>query len=223
MAVLKLQNDASIDFAWYHQLKENPDQEMDLLVRNLNPDMLHALLSVGSQVHLYMAVSGYSGTIVEPNTRGMDQILDTAADLLQKGFPRDHLILLIDPIIPTKKGIKRADEVCYQFRGIVNNVVAAPMILYPVMKKRFKEAGIKMPPGLTIKEFNEGVIPDELTILVNQWRQEFPKKTIDVMSAKAKKTLVQSAVQCFFQCPHCYCKSRNVAEEQAENDEILLK
>ena len=65
-------------------------------------------------------------------------------ELLDKGFPISHVVLRVDPIVPTEKGIETALGVITAFSGLgIKRLRFSFLDNYKHVKKRFKEEGIK--------------------------------------------------------------------------------
>lgn len=165
--------DPSFDYSWVKALeKDNSIESAVVITKRLNKNMFKPLLQHKDRIILHLSVTGYAGTVVEPNTPDFLTIYQTYMDLLEQGFPKDHVVLRIDPIIPTKIGLKRANKVLVQFASLVSRVRVSLIDMYPETKKRFKEAGLSLPYG---KEFQP---PQEMVDAANQmiaeWKAKYP-------------------------------------------------
>ena len=112
----------------------------------------HLLLETLSDMHgnsinviVHATVTGYGGTILEPNVpkpKVAMQGYEGLIDLL--GYER--VVLRIDPIIITEKGLMTARTILASARKIAQTRVRISFLdLYPHVIKRFTEAGIPLP------------------------------------------------------------------------------
>lgn len=170
--------DPSFNFNWVKALEN--DQSIDgvvVITKRLNKEMFKPLLKHKGRIILHLSVTGYAGTVVEPNTPDVLVIYQTYMDLLAQGFPKEHVVLRIDPIIPTTIGLKRADKVLTQFAPVVSRVRISLIDMYPEVKRRFKVAGLRFPYG---KEFQP---PQEMINAANkllmEWKQKYPNLSFE--------------------------------------------
>lgn len=59
----------------------------------------------------HAGMTGMGGSVNEPNVKPWKEQLAAVEDFVQRGFPRDHVVIRIDPIMPHKWGIELAKEV----------------------------------------------------------------------------------------------------------------
>lgn len=59
----------------------------------------------------HAGMTGMGGSVNEPNVKPWKEQLAAVEDFVQRGFPRDHVVIRIDPIMPVKWGIELAKEV----------------------------------------------------------------------------------------------------------------
>lgn len=120
----------------------------------ITKDPINLYTSLHSFAHtpnviVHCTITGYGRTKVEPNVpsphssiRGMKWV----ADLV--GWER--IVLRVDPIIPTKKGVERAKKVLEQtehLNGLIPGRVRISFLdNYPHVKERFKKAGLPILP-----------------------------------------------------------------------------
>jgi DNA repair photolyase len=81
---------------------------------------------------------------IEPFVPKTDETYKKLIELLDKGFPISHVVLRVDPIVPTEKGIETALGVITAFSGLgIKRLRFSFLDNYKHVKKRFKEEGIK--------------------------------------------------------------------------------
>ena len=69
-------------------------------------------------------------------------------DLVRAGFPKEKVVIRVDPIIPTTKGIRTAAVVIKTFMDAGFNRFRVSIIdMYPHVRERFKQAGLPLPYG----------------------------------------------------------------------------
>ena len=69
------------------------------------------MLANPSKYILHATVTGMGGTKHEPNVKKFYQQLQDVCDFIQQGFPHDHVIIRVDPIMPNANGIELAKQV----------------------------------------------------------------------------------------------------------------
>ena len=65
---------------------------------------------------LHLTITGWGSTYMEPNVPPVVQNLRQLIKLVDKGFDRNHIVVRIDPIIPTDTGISPYVSVCAESR-----------------------------------------------------------------------------------------------------------
>lgn len=170
--------DAGLNFKWVRALRE--DSSLDgavVITKRLNQEMIKPLLEFKDRVILHVTVTGYADTVIEPNTPKPKVIKSVLEELLEAGFPADHVVLRIDPIIPSKKGIQRADKVFRYFAPTVSRVRISVIDMYPHIRDRFQVAGLPLPYGeafspsiLQLKDVNE---------MVKTWKTQYPNMKVE--------------------------------------------
>lgn len=137
--------DATFDLQWMNKLdqmdfcilisKSLPKKEVqDFMIQHSNKIIFHA------------TTTGYGSTILEPNVIDYEKRIDMLREFCDSGFPMSHVVVRVDPIIPTKKGINRANQVisyavCCGFRRFRYSFID----MYPHVKDRFMKAGLPVP------------------------------------------------------------------------------
>jgi len=145
--------DAGLDLSWE---KKMPDMDGAILItKNLNDNFIEAVLRHKEKVIVHITCTGYGGTVLEPNVPSVEWTYAQIRKLLKTEFDSKKLVLRIDPIIPTEKGIKRFvdtyvhcpfEEVDGVIKGI-ERVRISVLDMYPHVRKRFIGAGVPLPYG----------------------------------------------------------------------------
>ena len=104
-----------------HQLKQadqrltqqfNTGDALLAISKNANNPKLHDfLLKHQSYTIFHATITGMGGSIIEPGVPHFSKCIDGLHSLIKKGFPAEQIILRIDPIVPTEKGIQTARAV----------------------------------------------------------------------------------------------------------------
>lgn len=99
----------------------------------------------GINVIVHTTITGFGGTKLEPNVPKPKKALEAYEGLIDLlGYER--VVLRIDPIIITEKGLSVARAVLSAARKIAQTRVRISFLdMYPHVVKRFSEAGIQVP------------------------------------------------------------------------------
>lgn len=139
--------DAGLDFSW-----ENKLQDMDgaiLITKNLNDEFIkHLMKQDTGKIILHISCTGYGGSILEPKVPAPCVQLAQAVRLIEAGFPISHTVVRVDPIIPTAKGVRKAQNVIQNFmnQGFFRFRLSV-LDMYKHVKKRFADANVASPYG----------------------------------------------------------------------------
>lgn len=138
--------DGGIDLWWKLRLPKLDG--IVLITKNLTPRAQDAILPVAAKAIVHATCTGYGGTVVEPNVPDYKTQLRRAQNLVNNGFPMSHMVIRVDPIIPTPKGIalaKTVMETAYDmgFRRFRISIID----MYPHVRDRFRAAGLPLPYG----------------------------------------------------------------------------
>lgn len=119
-----------------------------IITKRLTDALIEKLIEHQDKIILHLTCTGMGGTVIEPFVPTADEILRKFSALIEKGFPISHVVLRVDPIIPTPKGVKTALSVVKKF---VNGFPDLPRIrwssidMYEHVLACFKEKGITPP------------------------------------------------------------------------------
>lgn len=134
--------DAGLDFSWTQRLCAGNI----IISKELNDDLIKALCAFSNRIIFHMTCTGYGGTILEPNVSTVSWTHSQLKKLLEAGFPISQVVLRLDPIIPTDKGIKLASCVLAKFRDSgIKRVRFSFLDMYPYVAKRFFDSKIRRP------------------------------------------------------------------------------
>ena len=112
------QGDAGLNFAWFTKLTMQKYDGAVLITKNANDkfiEYVNTLRAYFPNILLHIGCTGWGSTWLEPNVPPYTFQLKQLQKLLDSGFPADHIVLRIDPIIPTPEGLDAADKVLHDF------------------------------------------------------------------------------------------------------------
>lgn len=138
--------DPSIDFSWVEK-----SEKMDgviLITKNLTDKMIDEVKKNLGKYIFHITCTGYGGTIIEPNIPNFQHQLKQAKKLLDIGVPVDRIVIRIDPIIPTVKGMNVAGKVFLNAISMgFKRFRVSVMDAYPHVRERMRQNGIEPPYG----------------------------------------------------------------------------
>lgn len=139
--------DAGIDFSWEDALKNKSIDGAVLITKKLSFQFIERVVELqkeGYQVIVHAAITGWGGTRLEPNVCSYKESVSLLCSLIQAGYRKENCVLRIDPVFPTKNGVKRLEDVISY---------TADMALFPMrvrisvldeynhVKERFRKSG----------------------------------------------------------------------------------
>ena len=184
--------DAGIDFRWVKALDEGVVPSAVVITKVLNERMIEPLIRLKDKIILHITVTGYAKTILERNTPPVLDVYNTLLKLLELGFPKNHVVLRIDPIIPTQKGISKANSVMEQFSKEVDRVRVSVLDMYPHVAKRFKKCKIPHPYDGNFQASD--MMFDALNGVFSFWENEYGIKPESCAEKKLTNTLQTGCV-----------------------------
>ena len=117
-----------------------------IITKRLTDKLIDKLVENKHKCILHLTCTGMGGTKLEPFVPLKEHTFEKFNELLEKGFPVEQVVLRIDPIIPTNKGIYTALSVIRLFKNSgIQRVRFSSFDNYEHVKKRFKENGIQLP------------------------------------------------------------------------------
>lgn len=180
--------DAGLDLSWVDKM--NQVDGAILITKCVSPDFCDAALKYKDRVIIHTTFTGFGHSVLEPFVPAPYDEFDAITTLVDGGFPKNKIVVRIDPIIPTKKGIETAYNVFLTFIDHGFNRFRISLIdMYPHVRRRFKSAGLPLPYG------ENGFTPDKQQIAhVNQMLRDvksyFSNSAPDI--AKSRRTSKQS-------------------------------
>lgn len=138
--------DAGLDLSWVNKL-DTVDGAV-VITKCISPEFYDAVLSNKDKLIIHATFTGYGHSVLEPNVPSPYDEFDAIMALERAGFPKERIVIRIDPIIPTPKGIDTAENVFKTFMdaGFLRFRVSI-IDMYPHVRERFNEAGLPLPYG----------------------------------------------------------------------------
>ena len=207
-----------------------------IITKRLSNPLIDKLIEHKDKIILHLTCTGMGGTRIEPLVPKAEDTLGKLKKLIESGFPTSHIVLRVDPIVPTERGIETARGVITMFGGLgITRLRFSFLDNYKHVKKRFSEEGI---PQLYNGEFHAPLeerqrLAKELGELANSVGFEsveacgepgiesiscLSQKDIDILGLTDKITLEGSAEQrdsCG--CPANKSELLKVKPHQCEN------
>lgn len=138
--------DAGLDLSWETRL-DSVDGAV-LVTKCISPAFLIAALGHKDKIIVHATFTGYGHTVVEPYAPPPCEEFDSILRLVKAGFPKDRIVIRVDPIIPTAKGTMTALGAIKLFmeQGFSRYRISV-IDMYPHVRERFKRAGLPLPYG----------------------------------------------------------------------------
>ena len=89
-----------------------------VITKRLTDKLIEKLVGHKDKIILHLTVTGFGGSRIEPF---VPRAIDThkgLTKLLEDGFPASHVVLRVDPIVPTERGINTAIDVIRAFSDL---------------------------------------------------------------------------------------------------------
>lgn len=138
--------DAGVDLFWEEKL-DDVDAAV-LITKCVSPDFFDAALRHKDKLIIHTTVTGYGHSILEPNVPAPYEEFAAIMELVKAGFPMSRIVVRVDPIIPTEKGLSVAYRTMISFMEMGFQRYRVSVIdMYPHARSRFKEAGLPLPYG----------------------------------------------------------------------------
>jgi DNA repair photolyase len=117
-----------------------------IITKRLTDKLIEKLVENKDRCILHFTVTGFGDTKVEPLVPSVEQSFKKFKKLIEDGFPIEHVVLRIDPIVPTERGWKSVEHVLDTFRGSgIKRVRFSVLDMYKHVKERFEAVGIPLP------------------------------------------------------------------------------
>ena len=135
--------DASLDYSWKRKLPQIDGAI--LITKNLTDKFINEVLPERHKVIIHVSCTGYGGTVLEPNLPTYEQQLQQVRKLVNYGFPKEQIVIRIDPIIPTEKGIEKIETIVKEISDLIPRFRVSIIDMYPHVRERFKKRNLPVP------------------------------------------------------------------------------
>lgn len=117
-----------------------------IITKRLTNKLIEKLVENKEKCILHFTVNGMGGSKIEPLVPTVETSFSKCVELVNKGFPINQIVLRIDPIVPSDKGIKTAINVLETFKEIgIKRVRISFLDMYNHVKERFAKENVKIP------------------------------------------------------------------------------
>lgn len=148
----KIENDQQVGITETGEIAFNLDAFDNLrkaniiITKRLTDGLIDKLLEHKDKCILHLTVTGMGGSKLEPFVPNVSEIKKKFDELLFRGFPVKQVVLRIDPIIPTSKGVQTALKVIKTFKDSgIKRIRWSSIDMYEHVKDRFRKNGINPP------------------------------------------------------------------------------
>lgn len=132
--------DASLDYSW---MKKADDMDMLVLItKNVTDEFIKKALLYEKKAIVHATCTGMGGTILEPCVPAWRHQVDQVVRLIHMGFPEKQVVLRIDPLFPTEKGLRKFEEIVDYAHSYIKRYRISVIDNYKHVKERFKAAGL---------------------------------------------------------------------------------
>lgn len=136
--------DGGLDLSWESKL--DSVECAVIVTKSINDNLINALLRNKHKLILHCTCTGFGGTVIEPNVHDFRWTYNQICKLINSGFPKEQIVLRIDPIIPTPKALNRIETILNLFsRTGITRVRYSFLDMYNHVKNRFINAGFQLP------------------------------------------------------------------------------
>lgn len=134
------------DPAFHPEIFDNLCEANIIITKHITDKIIDKLIENKERCILHASVTGMGGTKIEPLVPTIEQSVNKMKKLIDKGFPVKQIVLRIDPIVPTEKGVNTAMKVIDAFKNFgIERVRISFLDMYNHVKERFNCAGITLP------------------------------------------------------------------------------
>lgn len=175
--------DAGLDLSWVGRLA-SVDGAV-LVTKCISPAFLKAVLEHKDKIIVHATFTGYGNTVLEPCVPPPYEEFDAILQLVKAGFPKERVVIRVDPIIPTLKGTRTALSAIETFmeQGFSRYRISV-IDMYPHVRERFKQAGLPLPYGDSFSASNEQMarIDEMVRIAKSYWADQHSNAPLRIES-----------------------------------------
>lgn len=134
------------DPAFHLEIFDNLKKANVIITKSLTNKLIEKLLEYKDSCILHATVTGMGGSKVEPFVPTAKKSHEQLKKLIEGGFPIQQVVLRIDPIVPTEKGVNTALSVLELFSDLqILRVRISFLDMYNHVKERFTNNGVPLP------------------------------------------------------------------------------
>ena len=85
-----------------------------IITKRLSNPLIDKLIEYKDKIILHLTCTGFGGTRIEPLVPKAEDTLGKLKKLIEGGFPTTHIVLRVDPIVPTERGTFKIDAKKFQ-------------------------------------------------------------------------------------------------------------
>jgi DNA repair photolyase len=123
-----------------------------IITKRLTDKVIEKLVEHQDKIILHLTVTGFGGSRIEPFVPTVEDTHSKLVKLINAGFPVSHIVIRVDPIVPTERGMNTALDVIAAFGGLgIKRLRFSFLDNYKHVKSRFSKEGI---PELYNGEFH---------------------------------------------------------------------
>lgn len=138
--------DAGLDLSWEQKL-DTVDGAV-LVTKCITSDFVDAVVAHKEKLIVHATITGYGHSVLEPNVPSAMASFSAVMALIRAGFPKEKVVIRVDPIIPSPKGLEKSLKVIEWFMDVDMPRYRISVIdMYPHVRERFTQAGLPLPYG----------------------------------------------------------------------------
>jgi DNA repair photolyase len=194
--------DAGLDMSWYNKL--STVNGAILITKNLNDEFIKAVSAL-TNVIVHVTCTGYGGTVLEPNVPTTAWTHGQIKKLLAV-FDANRVVLRIDPIIPTRKGLMTFERAVGETE--IGRIRISVLDMYKHVQDRFTAAKLPRPYGGNFTASNE-----RFAMLGRFLEDRFPDRVFETCAEPklhAKNVVMRGCVSDFDLDALHLCNSREL-------------
>ena len=118
------------------------------ITKSVTPELTDFILTPGikAKTILHTTITGYGGTRLEPGAPPPEESYALISGMIAGGFPAKQIVLRIDPIIPTEKGLEHVRKLLGMFKSTgIKRVRFSFLQYYKHAEARFSKLGWAWP------------------------------------------------------------------------------
>lgn len=129
--------DAALNLSWYDKAvdRRSAYSGFVLITKGISrPEFQDKVMALENErpgkTVIHACITGWGGTAMEPGAADYKTSVDAVKQLINKGFPADHIVIRIDPIFPTTEYVGRAADVSSYAHNVIPEVKRYRVSIY---------------------------------------------------------------------------------------------